>query len=129
MKIKLAALILISVLVAPLISMKSSMAVDIFPGCNSGGNAVNTSVCQDVNSKGSSGNPIIYTIKVVINIISLVIGVASIIIIIISGLRMVLAGGEPKAVAQARGGVVYALIGVAVTLVAQAIVLFVLNRF
>ncbi|HSX36628.1 MAG TPA: hypothetical protein VLG13_00700 [Patescibacteria group bacterium] len=107
-----------------------ALAVDIFPGCNKQtGNAAGTDVCNDVNNSSGKTNPIIGTLKVVINLVSLAVGVASVIIIIISGLRMVLDGGDPKAAAQARTGIIYALAGIAVTVMAQAIVLFILDKF
>lgn len=105
-------------------------AVDVFRPCNNA--STDTAVCNEVSnqnvSSSSGSNPIIATLKTVINLVSLVVGAASVIIIIISGLRMVLAGGDPKAVASARNGVLYALIGIAVTVLAQSIVAFVLNK-
>ena len=102
-------------------------AVGVFPGCEKGGNLeqAHADVCQDVNP---SGNPVIDTIKNVINILSFAVVVAAVIILIISGLRMVLSGDEANAIAQARSGIIYALAGIAVTVLAQGIVVFVLNR-
>jgi hypothetical protein len=115
---------LLSAVVVPI----PAMAVDVFPVCSTatGGS---TDVCKDVTNQRSSGqNPIISVIKDIIEIISIAIGVAAVIVIIISGLRFVLNGDDPKAVEQARSGIIYALAGIAVALTAQAIVVFVLNK-
>lgn len=131
MKKKLTAFLILMTLLVPTFAVASpALAVDIFPTCNKQtGNTAGTDVCNDVNHSGGTTNPIIKTLKVVINLVSLAVGVASVIIIIISGLRMVLDGGDPKAVAQARTGIIYALAGIAVTIAAEAIVLFILDRF
>lgn len=127
MKKFLASLVAITTLLLPSFATAPAYAVDIFQSCN--GNVAQTDVCNDVKTQNKGGNPIISTIKTIINIISLVVGVASVIIIIVSGLRMVLSNGDTKAVEQARSGIVYALVGIVVTLFSQAIVLFILNRF
>src|SRR4051794_22924703 len=88
-----------------LIPALPASAADVFTGCSNGGLS-NTDVCKDVNS--TTGNPIIHTIKDIINIVSFAIGVAAIIVIIISGLRMVISSGDVKAVEQARSGIIYA---------------------
>jgi hypothetical protein len=48
--------------------------------------------------------------------------------IVVSGLRYILAGGDPQRIAQAKSGVVYALVGLAIAVSAQGIVFFVVNK-
>ena len=113
-------------LLFPSLAFAPASAVDIFQPCNGTNGQVD--VCNDIKTH-KDGNPIIATIKTIINILSLAVGVASVIVIVVSGLRMVLANGDTKAAEQARSGILYALVGIVVTLFAQAIVLFILNRF
>jgi hypothetical protein len=89
------------------------------------------SVCQDGNTSAGAPNPIFGPngfLTTAIQIIAYIVGIASIIMIIISALRMVLSGGEPSTVSSARSAVLYSLIGVAIAVAAQAIVVFVLKR-
>jgi ABC-type Fe3+ transport system permease subunit len=91
--------------------------------------AKNPDVCQDVEKQNNSGsNPFVRIIKAAIEVISFIIGVAAIIGIIVSGLRFILANGDSNAIASARSSLLYSLIGVAVAVLAGAIVAFVLNR-
>lgn len=87
----------------------------------------NSSVCKEV-SGSSNTNPFIDIIKTAINIISILTGIAAVIGIMVSGLRMILAGGNAESVASARSGLIYSMVGVVVVVLAQAIVVFVLNR-
>lgn len=61
-------------------------------------------------------------------ILALVTGVISLFIMTIAGLRFITSGGDPQKVTSARQAIVYATIGIAVAISAQAIVTFVLNR-
>lgn len=94
------------------------------PVCS--GIAQNTGPCQDSNSQ--SGNTIIKIIKVVIDVISFIVGLAAIFIIIVSGMKMVVASGDSKALSEAKTGIVGAIIGILVVVLAQGIVVFVLDR-
>jgi len=124
----LAAASITSLLVlAPAVSSQVS-ALDIFSGvCNGTGAA--TDVCKQAQ-KGASdkANPVISVIKVVIDILSFVIGAVAVIGIVISGLRLIVANGDTGSINAARSGLQYSLIGIAVTILAQVIVLFVLDK-
>lgn len=103
-------------------------AVDVLSGpCSSG--AGQSAVCQDDSAGGS--NPIFGPsgiLTVAVNILSILVGVFAVIFIIIQGIRMVASGGDSQTVASARNGVIYALVGLAVAVLAQALVAFVLNK-
>lgn len=126
MKQKILLMLTLLTLSTPLAAAPTASAINIFKPCT-GTAASGSGVCPDA-TKAPSGNPIINTLKVVIDILSFVIGVAAVIILIVSGLRFVTNGGDPKGVAEARGGVINALIGIVIALLAQAIVAFVLDR-
>ena len=59
---------------------------------------------------------------------SVIIGIVSVVVIIISGLRMVLGGSDPQTISSSRDSIIYAIVGIAVVVVSQAIVVFVLNK-
>lgn len=114
-------------------------AVDIFSNCvkTSSANqcsdcksqAANTVVCKDVvDQQGSNTDPIITIIKAAITIISYVVGVAAVIGIILNGIRYIISNGDTNAISGARTGLAYSLVGIAVTVLAQLIVVFVLDR-
>jgi hypothetical protein len=109
-------------------------ATDIFKGICSGGNDTKTNagvsdVCKEQKSAAASKkNPIINALSIAINIIAYVIGIASVIVIIISGFRMVTSRGDSQSVASARTAIIYAVIGLAIALLAGTVVAIVLNN-
>lgn len=126
---RLKALVLGIVLLLPaLTAMPTSVsAVNVFPIC--GKDTADVRLCQSLPDPTKPlENPVIRILKVVITIISLVIGIASVIIIIISGLRIIASNGDSQAVARARSGIIYALVGIAIAVLAEIIVAFVLNK-
>jgi hypothetical protein len=132
MKHKLIALIsLVLLFLAPasLLAGQAS-AVDIFTHtCGSGANFSSTGVCKSVKQQQTSGSsPIITVIRDVIDVISFLIGAASIIGILISSIRLISASGDPQAIATARSGLAYSLVGIAIATLAQVIVVFVLDN-
>lgn len=95
--------------------------------CESGGSS---SFCKNVQQQASEDrivgpNGIITKITKVVIFIT---GAASIIVIIGGGIKYVLANGDSNAVASAKNTILYALVGLAVALLAQTIVAFVLTR-
>ncbi len=107
-------------------------AVNITPVCDSGNgtgtDASGTDVCQAVHQQGDQPtDPIITIIKGGINILAIVIGGAAIIGILASSIRMITAGDASSA-ATARSGLIYSLVGVAIAVLAEALVAFVLNN-
>ena len=81
-----------------------------------------------MNAQGTTSNPIIKIIKAAIEVVSYVAGAAAIIIILLSAIRMITSGGNAQNAAQARSGFTYALVGIAIAILAQVIVAFVLNK-
>jgi uncharacterized membrane protein len=111
-------------------SSKSS-GTDVFSGvCGTSGTS-DSAVCQDSNPAHGTGNPLLGpngTIRKATTILSVIAGVVAVIIIVICGLRMVVSGGDAARVKQAREGIIYALIGLVVIILAQPIIGFVLNK-
>lgn len=64
----------------------------------------------------------------IVNIMSLLVGMASIIVIIYGGFKYITSGGEQGKVANAKGTLLYAVVGLAVAALAQLMVHFVLYQ-
>ena len=86
----------------------------------------NSPVCQEEADNPVSGEDGV--IIQAVEILSWVIGVASIIMVLLGGLKYVTSGGDSNATASAKNTILYAVIGIAVALIAQAIVIFVIRN-
>lgn len=64
----------------------------------------------------------------VINILLWVAGVASVIVIIVGGIMYIVSGGNEKTTKTAKDAILYAVIGLVITILAFAIVRFVLTN-
>jgi hypothetical protein len=64
----------------------------------------------------------------VLEIVLGIIGALALLMITVSGLRYVLSAGDPQKAKQARNGIIYSLVGLAVAISAEALVVFVVNR-
>jgi hypothetical protein len=67
-------------------------------------------------------------IRNILEILSWIAGIAAVIMIVISGLKYITSGGDASAISSAKSTLIYALVGVVVVLLAQSIVIFVINR-
>ena len=106
-----------------------AMAADVFGACSQPGMA-NTAACKDVAQQGTSGaNPVLKIFNAVVQILVIVIGAMAIIMLVVSGFRFVVSNGDANTVKGARSGLIYALVGVAVAVLGQLLVSFVLSRF
>lgn len=66
-------------------------------------------------------------IQHILQIVFAVAGALALLMVTISGFRYVISSGEPQATAKAKDGILYALIGLIVCVLAEAIVSFVLG--
>jgi type IV secretion system pilin len=102
-------------------------ASNLFTGpCTNGGSS--SAVCQDDTS---TTNPLIGPGGLLIKvsaIIATLAGVTAIIILIISGLRFMTAAGDPAQVTGAKNGMIGALIGIAVIVLSESIIAFILSK-
>ena len=64
----------------------------------------------------------------VVNLISILVGVAAVFMMILGGLKYVASAGDPTQAAAARRTVLFAVVGVVITILAQGIIRFVFNR-
>lgn len=86
-----------------------------------------SSVCQSGGGTNPIAGPNGILLKAV-NIFSIVTGIAAIIVIIIGGLKYVLSSGDSSNVNSAKNTILYAVIGLVVVVLAQAIVRFVISK-
>lgn len=68
-------------------------------------------------------------VNIVINTLLFVVGVISVVMIIVGGLRYATSGGDSGAITSAKNTILYAVIGLVVSLIAFAVVNWVLQLF
>jgi hypothetical protein len=79
---------------------------------------------------GSSGSiNLTETIQNVIGVMLFAVGVISVIMIVVGGIRYAVSGGDANATKSARDTILYAIVGLIVSLVAWGIVNFVISMF
>ncbi len=66
------------------------------------------------------------TLATIISVTIKIVAAVCLLMITIGGLRYILSQGDPQGVAKAKGTIIYALIGLVIVVIAQAIVSFVL---
>lgn len=67
-------------------------------------------------------------VKATVNILSIIVGAVAVLAVVLSGFKYITAGGDSNKVGSAKSTLVYALVGLAVAVLAQAIVRFVLTN-
>lgn len=63
-----------------------------------------------------------------VNLFSFIIGFAAVVMIIIGGFKYVLSAGDSSSVNSAKNTILYAVIGLVIAALAQAIIIFVVNK-
>jgi hypothetical protein len=96
-------------------------AVNVFDQCS--GNA-DSSVCKAQGNDNAAS-----MIKIVINILLFLVGTVSVIMIIVGGIRYTTSNGNASQVKEAKDTIIYAVVGLIVSLMAYAIVNFVVSWF
>ncbi|TAH36615.1 hypothetical protein EYC59_00360 [Candidatus Saccharibacteria bacterium] len=113
-----------------LVPASHAAAFDPFAGFKDGGGGCHTTATNAVVCPTDGEDPISGTngiLRKVTNLIALIAGVVAVILVIISGFQFITSGGDSSKVASARSALVGAIIGVAIVLSAQAILVFVLK--
>ena len=80
-------------------------------------------------NKGSGETQVNGIIKTIVEVLLTAVGAISIIMIVIGGIMFALSSGDAQKAAKARNTVLYAVVGLIVSIFASAIVNFVFNRF
>jgi hypothetical protein cdiviTM7_00627 len=106
----------------------------VFTPAVSAANGIN--ICSEENqnsvyckNRGSGETQVNGIIKTIVEVLLTAVGAISIIMIVIGGIMFALSSGDAQKAAKARNTVLYAVVGLAVSLFASAIVNFVFNRF
>lgn len=66
-------------------------------------------------------------VMLIVNTTFAIVGAAAVLVITVAGLRYVLSHGDPNLIAQSKKAIIYALVGLVVTISAYGIVAFVLR--
>lgn len=119
---------------SPIVMASSTPAVPVDP-CSE---ALDSAFCQDKLNNPPGGDPldndsspilgpssILYKI---IQTVTIITGAVSVIMIMVGGFRYIVSGGDSSATKAAKDTILYAVIGLAVTIFAQTIITFVLSN-
>ena len=68
------------------------------------------------------------SLQTILSIVYGIIGALALLFIVVSGFRYIISDGDPQKTAQAKQGIIYALIGIVVAISAQAITYFVVGK-
>ncbi len=68
------------------------------------------------------------TVEVITNVVFAVIGVVSVLVIILAGIQIIVSAGDPAKIAKGRQTILYAVVGLIVSVSAFAIVQFVVSK-
>lgn len=82
----------------------------------------------DINSLPHTGAADAARLQIIVNIIFAITGAIALLMITIAGFRYVVSHGDPNSIAQAKQMILYALVGLVVTLTSWSIVTFVVGR-
>ena len=100
------------------------------PICANGQPSTSTDMkgCPEWGNSQLSKNDLMNTLQVVINVVVGVIGFVAVVMIIMGGISFATSQGDSSKVAKARNTILYGVIGLVVSLLAFAIVNFVLTN-
>lgn len=94
--------------------------------------AVESSIRQGVGATGDvdgdAESNVLGAVATGIDIFSIIVGVISVIMIIIGGLKYITSAGDSSNITSAKNTILYAVIGLVIVVLAQAIVLYVLDE-
>ncbi len=85
-------------------------------------------VCSALGNCGSGAVTVRNTIGSIISILSYIVGIAAVVMVIIGGFKYITSNGDSSNISSAKNTIIYALIGLAIAVLAQAIVAFVFHR-
>jgi hypothetical protein len=98
--------------------------------------ATEDAICAGVQATGANCSPngeeaekrVNDIVALIINVLSWLVGVISVIMVIFGGFKYITSGGDSNKVTSAKNTILYALIGLVVVVLAQVIVIFVINQ-
>lgn len=127
-KLKNSRSIIINALIGVAIAVVAGSLIGFFAGQFSESTASRTVLTNVVstlpNVDASTSSPLDTVLTVAFGIL----GTVSLLIIVLSGFRYITSQGEPDKVNKAKDGIIYAAIGLAISVAAYSIVAFVINK-
>jgi hypothetical protein len=118
-----------SILLAPVSASALSISTSLYFG--SAGSQASCDALTTLNPNETCGTNSSTSVRsligTIITILSIIIGIVSVVMIMVSGFRFITSGGDANKVAAAKSALIYALIGLAIAAMAQALVHFALN--
>jgi ABC-type sugar transport system permease subunit len=123
-----ASLGLLAALLAPfaLAPAVNASTVEVFKPCTTTTTTTSGAFCNNQQDAKLFGPNSVWTR--IVNTIIFLVGSVAVIMIVVGGLRYVLSGGDSSAVNGAKNTLLYAVVGLVVTVMSYAIVNFVLSR-
>lgn len=124
-------IIVVSVSAIGVKTVYAADAVDPFSVVCNDPQATNSSVCPNGNNTVDPVDPLTGPSGIILKVIRLlaaVTGIASIIIIIIAGLKYAYSNGDSNSISSAKSTILYAVVGLLVSVSAQGIIALVINR-
>ncbi len=94
--------------------------------CKDAGGTVKDDACVDKD--GKSIDLVSSTLQNIINLLLFIAGVLAVILVVVGGFRYVTSNGDSAAAGKAKSTIIYAVIGLVVTIMAYAIVNFILEN-
>jgi hypothetical protein len=88
----------------------------------------NSAYCQSLNDPNADPVASGGIVRKVTDIISYAAGVIGVFWIIIQAIKMATSQGNAEKISSSRNGIIYAVVGLAVVLVARTVIIFALNR-
>jgi cytochrome bd-type quinol oxidase subunit 2 len=86
-------------------------------------------LCAGANcDPDEDGSRVSGAIETTINIFSIIVGIVAVIMLIIGGLKYITSAGDASSIASAKNTIIYAIVGLIVVVLAQAIIRFVIVR-
>lgn len=129
MKRLITALTLLFMGTTMVLSAQSVAAVDVLqPSCEG---VTDSTLCDDNKPQTLRDNGIFGQdgiLRKATSLVLILVGIASVIMIIIGGFKYVISNGDSNAINSAKNTILYAVIGLIVALLAQAILVFVIGK-
>lgn len=129
-RLLMAAILLFSLPLAPVLVTATAHADNIQQICSTADPHNVPPTCQSTSNPGIT-NPLFgpgSILNKVINLLSLIVGIASVFVIMIGGVKFMTSSGDPAGVSSARNTILYAIIALLITILAQIIVRFIISR-
>lgn len=92
--------------------------------CETAGGTYSGTTCSTASGQRDVGS----AVRTAVNILSFVAGAVAIIMVVVGGIKYVTSGGDANAVGSAKNTILYAVVGLVIALLAQALVRFVFGK-